>query len=161
LPTSASARRHHSAVQPAQAAAVSFDLSAVSAARSFFLDGPTDATDESGTADDIAECRRHQIMDDAVRRDHRRVKAGGRLRLRPAAMQRIKKYMLATEYSKPVATKAEIGSIKATILSMTERPAGPQALRLKNGDADAGAGSTMLRALPLAAAFTRVSCRPT
>ena len=33
------------------------------------------------------------------------------------------KYMLATQCSKPAATKAEIGKMSATILSVTDRPA--------------------------------------
>ena len=34
-----------------------------------------------------------------------------------------RKYMLATQCSKPAAMKAEIGNIRATILSVTDRPA--------------------------------------
>src|SRR5208282_6381782 len=48
---------------------------------------------------------------------------GGTLPVSVNSQAKDRKYMLATECSKPAATNAEIGRIRPMILSVTERPA--------------------------------------
>jgi len=49
-------------------------------------------------------------------------KSAGTLPVRVINQAKGRKYMLATQCSKPAAMKAETGNIAATILSVTDRP---------------------------------------
>ena len=88
----------------------SFALCSVVLAEGGSIDSPIHCADEAGTTYDIAERDRHKIVNDARIVMTDASKSAGTLPVRVINQAKGRKYMLATQCSKPAAMKAETGN---------------------------------------------------